>query len=621
MGINQDTFDDYHSSLQSLALASVRNAVAFPQDISFHRSMSSGFARDLEEVEKRVLRLTNKLLDLSASLDTSREGSRKEKEKARLQDEDDVTDSFHSAVVDVVDQLLERTDTCLDRYLGRIKPPAVTVNPPTAAPRKAQNRSQLQPVIQHASHISKPQLAFFRPVDNSDAPWRPSLKHKYHAKVPLGHAYRGDHPMEGEVSQPSPNHPYHYELIHLEYPSHVFQAPTDSKPPKGLEDTTFHWVSTPLETRAMLEKLRHCQEIAVDLEWHGYRTYRGFLCLMQLSTRDGDWVVDVLSLRQVQGGIEELESLGEVFANPNIVLHGADSDIVWLQQDFNLYIVNMFDTYHASKLLAFPRHGLANLLEMYCDFIPDKRYQLADWRIRPLPSDMLQYARSDTHFLLYIYDQLRLALVDRSSSRPESPSLIHQNTEQGDSSRRFVREILSRSTETCLKVYCKEAYDEEAGTGRDGWDTLGRKWNKPQFCHSFANLENASSVIRMQRAVYQALHKWRDQVAREEDESTRYVLPNHHLFQLAERPPNDMATLLTLFTSFPPVIKRRAKELLTVIRRTVQQYSTATGRSDTPLVSTAERTGELLESATVGSQLRPSPPPNTSHRDLWSLGE
>ena len=80
------------------------------------------------------------------------------------------------------------------------------------------------------------------------------------------------------------------------------------------------------------------------------------------------------------------------------VLHGAESDIIWLQQDFNLYIVNLFDTYHASKVLGmfsvpmaspeliwtpdFPRHGLATLLEMYCDFTADKRYQLADWRIR-----------------------------------------------------------------------------------------------------------------------------------------------------------------------------------------------------------------------------------------------
>lgn len=95
------------------------------------------------------------------------------------------------------------------------------------------------------------------------------------------------------------------------------------------------------------------------------------MCLMQLSTREEDFVVDTLAVR------EEMEELNEVFTDPKIVkvccfvciwsesyltfssqlrsleqvLHGAESDIVWLQQDFNLYIVNLFDTYHASKVL------------------------------------------------------------------------------------------------------------------------------------------------------------------------------------------------------------------------------------------------------------------------------
>ncbi|KAG6805895.1 hypothetical protein H0H93_003877, partial [Arthromyces matolae] len=122
-----------------------------------------------------------------------------------------------------------------------------------------------------------------------------------------------------------------------------------------------------------------------------------------ISTREEDFIIDTLALR------DELAELNEAFTNPNIVkvmifhavfdtfidckaqvLHGAESDIVWLQQNFDLYIVNLFDTFHASKALGdyyffaieFPRHGLANLLEMYCDFSADKRYQLADWRIR-----------------------------------------------------------------------------------------------------------------------------------------------------------------------------------------------------------------------------------------------
>eukprot|EP01047_Picozoa_sp_COSAG01_P090396 COSAG01_NODE_22254_length_864_cov_1.193464_1_plen_92_part_00 len=41
-----------------------------------------------------------------------------------------------------------------------------------------------------------------------------------------------------------------------------------------------------------------------------------------------------------------MQLLLPVFSDPAVVkvLHGADSDIVWLQRDFGLYIVNLFDT-------------------------------------------------------------------------------------------------------------------------------------------------------------------------------------------------------------------------------------------------------------------------------------
>jgi exosome complex exonuclease RRP6 len=63
----------------------------------------------------------------------------------------------------------------------------------------------------------------------------------------------------------------------------------------------------------MLEDLNQATEIAVDLEHHDYRSYHGFVCLMQISTREQDWIVDTLELR------EELVALNEVFTDPNIV--------------------------------------------------------------------------------------------------------------------------------------------------------------------------------------------------------------------------------------------------------------------------------------------------------------
>jgi exosome complex exonuclease RRP6 len=46
----------------------------------------------------------------------------------------------------------------------------------------------------------------------------------------------------------------------------------------------------------------------------------------------------------------------------------------------------------------------------------------------------------------------------------------------------------------------------------------------------------------------------------------RYVLPDHSLLRLVERPPSDMASLSSLFRPIPPVVRRRAQELLRIIK-------------------------------------------------------
>ncbi|KAI0823218.1 hypothetical protein BC628DRAFT_1325541 [Trametes gibbosa] len=560
-------FNDYNTQLQGAALKATRAALGLPTDVPFHRSVHPDFAQELDRCSTRVLSVATKLLHLASTASTSNSG----KGKARLDSQDDVVDHFHSFVVDAMDQLLECADIGLDDFLGHTKAPAVAVNTAQAVVQKPKKSNvppgRLDPALQHASHLPKPQLAFKRKVENaSDVPWRPTLRHKFNAQVPLG--YNLQEIGKGAPAEPSNSlHPYCYEIKHVSYPSRMF---TSNPPisPRSFDETPFSWIATHDQFAVMLETLRGANEIAVDLEYHNYRTFGGFVCLMQISTREEDFVVDTLALR------DELEDLNEVFTNPNVVkvFHGAESDIVWLQQDFNLYVVNLFDTYHASRVLDFPRHGLAALLEMYCDFTADKRYQLADWRMRPLPEEMLHYARSDTHFLLFIYDNLRNALLDRAQSRAQSPnsSAATPTPESAfPSAHALVREVLSRSEETALRVYEKEVYDAGNGSGPGGWDTLARKWNKASLMASSA--DRASTVVNVQREVYRAVHAWRDRVAREEDESTRFVLPNHYMFSLAERTPADMAALLSVFHPPPPIIRRRAKELLDAIRETVKR--------------------------------------------------
>jgi exosome complex exonuclease RRP6 len=51
----------------------------------------------------------------------------------------------------------------------------------------------------------------------------------------------------------------------------------------------------------------------------------------------------------------------------------------------------------------------------------DKKYQLADWRERPLSQEMLQYARMDTHYLLEIWDHLLQDLTKQAQAMNLDP--------------------------------------------------------------------------------------------------------------------------------------------------------------------------------------------------------
>ena len=64
------------------------------------------------------------------------------------------------------------------------------------------------------------------------------------------------------------------------------------------------------------------------------------------------------------------------------VFNGRDSDIQWLQRDFGIHVVNMFDTYLAMKLLEMPKFSLLYLVKNYCDVTLNKQLQLSDWRTR-----------------------------------------------------------------------------------------------------------------------------------------------------------------------------------------------------------------------------------------------
>ena len=108
-------------------------------------------------------------------------------------------------------------------------------------------------------------------------------------------------------------HPYDMEIINLDYPANVY-AKADPIPYLPYKDTTATLVDTTQAVTSMIQELKCAREIAVDLEHHDEHSYIGLVSLMQISTRNKDWIIDTLKPWR-----HELQKLNEVFADPNII--------------------------------------------------------------------------------------------------------------------------------------------------------------------------------------------------------------------------------------------------------------------------------------------------------------
>lgn len=328
-------------------------------------------------------------------------------------------------------------------------------------------------------------------------------------------------------------HPYQSEIESYNYPSTVYEY-TEPQQYLPFESTTATFVDTPEALATMLAELKTAKEIAIDLEHHDNRSYIGIVSLMQISTRDKDWIVDTLKPWR-----RKLECLNQVFADPNIlkVLHGAYMDIVWLQRDLGLYIVGLFDTYHAARSLGYPGASLAYLLDRFVQFKAQKQYQTADWRVRPLSKELFEYARADTHFLLYVYDNMRNELVEKSDFSDVEKNKVH--------------DVLEKSKETALQRYEHPIYDAELGLGTNGWHKLISR-TPVQF-------------TPQQFSVFRAVHRWRDNLSRQEDESPLFIMPNHAVFSVARAMPGEKADLFNAIQHVSHIIRAKADELVQVV--------------------------------------------------------
>ncbi len=265
--------------------------------------------------------------------------------------------------------------------------------------------------------------------------------------------------------------------------------------------------------------------VGVDTESNSLHAYRERVCLIQFSTPAQDYILDPLALDEAAGG-PGLGALGPLFADParQKIFHAAEYDVICLKRDYGFTFASLFDTMVAARTLGWPQLGLGALLEANFGVRLNKRFQRADWGARPLPPDLLDYARLDTHYLLSLRDRLQAELM--AQGRAEE---------------------------------AQEEFERlERATGSNG---------AAPGAHAFWRVNGARDLTPAQAAILRELFAYREQQAERADRPPFKIMSDGTLLAVAQAAPRSLAGLKHLPGMTPHQVRRHGASLLAAVRR------------------------------------------------------
>jgi len=286
----------------------------------------------------------------------------------------------------------------------------------------------------------------------------------------------------------------------------------------------FEIITEAQELEALAEDLLKEDVVAFDTEADSFYHYFDKTCLVQVATRERNWLVDPLAL----GGPANLAPLGPVFASPRVrvLFHAAEYDLFILKRDCGFSFTNLFDTMVSAQLLGYPAVGLAALIEHHFGVRLPKDEQRSDWSRRPLRDKQLQYAVSDVLYLIRLAEAIEKELEEKGRLR----------------------------------------------WAMDEFDALIRRaWPEREFDPlGYLRIKGAKSLDPVPLAILRELFLVRDARAREIDRPPFKVLGNRTLLELVKIQPQNREELGRIKGISDLIIRRMGSDLLAAVKRGIK---------------------------------------------------
>jgi ribonuclease D len=150
--------------------------------------------------------------------------------------------------------------------------------------------------------------------------------------------------------------------------------------------------------------------VAIDCETMGLNPKRDRLCVVQLSSGDGN-----AHLVQISKGQTSAPNLCRMLEDPNVLklFHFGRFDIAAIFEAFGVLTAPVYCTKIASRLIRTytDRHGLKNLLQELLAIDISKQQQSSDWGAKRLSKAQIEYAASDVLYLHQLRESLNQMLI------------------------------------------------------------------------------------------------------------------------------------------------------------------------------------------------------------------
>ena len=179
------------------------------------------------------------------------------------------------------------------------------------------------------------------------------------------------------------------------------------------QQTTHVYIDTPAGLQDFANQNKDITWLGFDTEFVGERTYFPILCLIQVATVHGNYLIDPIALADVGLFLEMVQ-------NPKIVkiTHAGENDYRLLYQEFGTLPKNVFDTQIAAGFIGYNYPiSFANLLQGELKVFLDKGPAVSDWESRPISKKQLQYALNDVIYLEELWNGInkKLATLNREN--------------------------------------------------------------------------------------------------------------------------------------------------------------------------------------------------------------